>query len=180
MDKKNFTILLISTVVAAFLGAFIASFVVLKEHRQPRLVPFVSAGVQPPISYDEQEKIMEQQEKFFNKFDSDFDDIIKHSPAKAGFIYMNNSGLKTEETKDQYKIIVDLKPFNNDEKNVDVKVNGRTVSISADYKSKENHEFSSSQFHQTLMLPQKIDESAVKKERKGDSLIITIPKQVQK
>ena len=168
MDKKNFTILLVSTVLAAFLGAFWAVYLSRPPH--PPL------GMNPPMPIAEQEKMMEQQEDYFEKFNHDFDELVEHSPARGSFISINNAGLKTEETKDMYKIIVDLKPFNNDEKNVNVKTHGKTVSISAQYKSKDKNEYSSSQFHQELMLPTKIDANAVKEEKKGDSLIITIPK----
>lgn len=168
MEKKNFIILLLSTVTAAFLGAFWA--VHLSRPPHPPL------GMHSPDQLAEQEKIIEQQEEFFDKFNHNFDDFVEHTPAGASFIAMNNVGLKTEETKDNYKISVDLKPFNNDEKNVDVKTHGRTVSISAEYKSNDKQNFSSSQFHQTLTLPSKIKTNEIKKEKQGDYLVITLPK----
>lgn len=169
MDKKHFIILLLSTITAAFLGAFWA--VHLSRPPHPPL------GMKTPMQLEEQEKIMEQQEEFFEKFNHNFDDFVEHTPANASFIAMNNIGLKTEETKDAYKISVDLKPFNNDEKNVDVKTHGRTVSISAEYKSNDKQNFSSSKFHQTIMLPTKIETDEIKKEKKGDYLLITLPKE---
>lgn len=169
MDKKNFTILLLSTVLAAFLGAFWA--VHLSRPPHPPL------GMSSPQQLAEQEKIMEQQEEFFDKFNHNFDDFVEHTPAGASFIAMNNIGLKTEETKDAYKISVDLKPFNNDEKNVQIKTHGKTVTISADYKSKDKQNFSSSQFHQTLILPSKIEADEISKVKHGDSLVITLPKE---
>lgn len=168
MDKKNFTILLASTVLAAFLGAFWAVYLSRPPH--PPL------GVKPPMPIAEQEKMMAQQEDYFEKFNHDFDELVENSPTRGSFISINNFGLKTEETKDMYKIIVDLKPFNNDEKNVIVKVKGNTLHIKAQYKSENKHEYSSSQFHQALTFPSKIDANAIKQEKKDDSLIITIPK----
>lgn len=169
MDKKHFIILLLSTITAAFLGAFWA--VHLSRPPHPPL------GMKTPIQLEDQEKIMEQQEEFFEKFNHNFDDFIEYSPAGASFISMNNTGLKTEETKDAYKIMVDLKPFNNDEKNVHVKIKGNTVHISAEYNSKDKNNFSSSQFHQALMLPSKIDTEEIKQEKQGDSLVIILPKE---
>lgn len=168
MDKKHFIILLLSTITAAFLGAFWAVHLTKPPH--PPL------GMKTPMQLENQEKIMEQQEEFFEKFNHNFDDFVEHTPASASFIAMNNIGLKTEETKDAYKITVDLKPFNNDEKNVKVNVHGKTVSISAEYKSNDKEDFSSSQFHQTLMFPSRIKTEEIKQEKQGNSLIITIPK----
>lgn len=168
MDKKNFTILLVSTVLAAFLGAFWAVYLSRPPH--PPL------GMSSPMPIAEQEKMMDEQEEYLEKFNHDFDELVEHSPARGSFISINNAGLKTEETKNMYKIIVDLKPFNNDEKNVIIKVKGNTIHISAQYKSKDKNEYSSSQFHQALTFPTKINDKAIKQEKKGDSLIITIPK----
>lgn len=168
MDKKHFTILLLSTITAAFLGAFWA--VHLSKPPHPPL------GMKSPMQLEEQERIMEQQEEFFEKFNHNFDDFVEHTPASASFIAMNNIGLKTEETKDAYKITVDLKPFNKDEKNVKVNIHGKTVSISAEFKSKDKQNFSSSQFHQTLILPSKINTEKVKQEKLDDFLVITLPK----
>lgn len=70
----------------------------------------------------------------------------------SGFMFIgnnnqNSASIKTEDLKDSYKITVDLKPFNNDKKNIDVKVKDNIVSISAQYQSKDKNEFSSSQFY---------------------------------
>lgn len=168
MDKKHFIILLLSTITASFLGAFWAVYLSKPPH--PPL------GMTTPMQSEEQEKFIEQQEEFFEKFNHNFDDFVEHTPANASFIAMNNIGLKTEETKDAYKITVDLKPFNNDEKNVKVKIHGKTVSISAEFKSNDKQNFSSSQFHQTLILPSKINTKEIKQEKLDDSLVITLLK----
>lgn len=177
MNKKQFSILLISIVLAAFLGAFAASVFVF-GNRQPA----PPAGFGPAYIGDKPmmpDEILEHQKKLFDNFEKindDIENVVEHSPAGAGFVFVNNKGLKTEETKDAYKIIVDLKPFNKDEKNVDVKTLGNSIIISANYKSKDKNEFSSSQFYQSLSLPIKIDEKTVKKVKQGDSLVIIIPK----
>lgn len=190
MDKKNFVILLVSTLIAAFLGAFIASFAIYKMIMPPPPPPFgphldasfVMNGVRPPSpkdlneAFERNEKMVEQQEEFFDKFNDEVEDSFKHMPNTARFVYVNNSGLRTQETKDMYKVTVDLKPFNNDEKNVNVEVKNKTVTISAKYKSDDKKQFSSSQFFQTITLPSKIDSSLIKQEKKGNFLVITIPK----
>lgn len=185
MDRKKFLILLTCTVIAAFLGAFFASFLALGGPRAPhRPLPpaFMGEPQKPPMpgefenAMEKQENILDRDMEFFDRFDSDMEDLIEHSPNAAGFIQMNNIGLKTMETPKEYKIEIDLKPFGGNAKNVDVKVRGNIIKISAGYKSKDKNNYSSSQFYQAMTLPAKIDSSAVKQEKQDDLLIITIPK----
>lgn len=181
MDKRNFLILLTCTVIAAFSGAFVASVMMSKPPIPPP--PSFLGQHQPPQiqggfenAMEQQEKIFERDMEFFDRFESDMDDLIEQSPNSAGFIQMTNAGLKTSETPNEYKIEIDLKPFDKNEKNVNVKIKGNTVKISAGYKTKDKTNYNSSQFYQSITLPSKIDASAIKKEKQGDLLIITIPK----
>lgn len=157
MERNKFIILLFSTIIAAFFGSFLASYLILTP--QPVFVQTI-----PTLDMDKH---------FINQKPIPLDyPIFGNTLLNAG----NVTSIKTEETKDGYKIKVNLKPFNNDPKNVDVKIRGKKVSISAQYKSKTKEESSSSQFFQTLSLPEKIDLKSVKQEKEGDSLVITIPK----
>lgn len=184
MDKKSFIILLASTIIAAFLGAFIASAVFsdkpkpyrplyrpMTKQRQVHLKPNEVENV-----FEQQEEMLERDMRFFDRFDSDMDDLIKRSSNSTGFIQMNTAGLKTEETPSEYKIVVDLKPFGNNEKNVSVRTRGNVLKISAGYESNEKNNFNSSQFYQALTLPTKIEPRTIKKEIKGNRLTIIIPK----
>ncbi len=181
MDKKSFLILLSCTLIAGFLGALIAIYSL--KPRPVRIVPPMFGEFRRPPrpgdfedAMERQEKIFERDMKFFDKFESDMDDLIENSPNAAGFIQMNNAGLKTIETPKEYKIEIDLKPFGKNEKNVNLKIKGNTVKISAGYKSDDKNNYSSSQFYQALSLPGRIDAKAVKRVRKGDILTIIIPK----
>lgn len=189
MERDKFIILLASTVIAAFVGAFAASFMINLGGR-PAKPYFFPHMVERPLHSDldpgfgggmeQNEKMLEDQEKMLDKLDDSLENSmeegIEHAARHGGFFFMRTSGLKTQETKDLYRIIVDLKPFNNDMKNVDVRVKGKNITISAKYKSKNKNEFSSSQFYQTLTLPMKINVDAVKKQKQGDSLVILVPK----
>lgn len=159
MNKKQFIILLFSTCIAAFFGAFVA-------FRMVTMPP-------PPPPIMDTNQIVKQNEDFMNQ-----------PPMPANFMVFGNSflnagnvtSIKTEETKDGYLIKINLKPFNNEPKNVDVKVKGKHVSISANYKSKTQNQSSSSEFYQSLTLPSKIDDKAVTQKKEGNFLVITIPK----
>lgn len=186
MEKKNFVILLVSTALAAFLGSFLAPFFIFTIHKPmmpPPPHPFFERGpMHPPTPQDidrtikQNEKMMEEQEEFFDKMEDNFVDKMGTPPGQAHFIHINNTGLKTQETKDMYKIIVDLKPFDNNQKNVDVKIKGNSITISAKYESKNKNDFSSSQFYQSMTLPSKINPNGIKQQKEGNSLIVLIPK----
>lgn len=183
MDKKNFSILLICTISAAFLGAFLSSLIIFgRIHHHCDHHHFIGESLNQPISQDfeeafkDEEDTFQDQKKFFDNFNKD----VEKALTKAHFVYINNAGLKTQETKDLYKITLDLKPFNNDPKNVHIKVSDNKVFISAEYKSKDKEDFSSAQFNQTLILPSKISSDKIKQQQNGKLLIITIPKVIEK
>lgn len=182
MDKKDFSILLLSTVLAAFVGAFLASFIVLGRHPKFESSFMGAKTMEPSMSpsfeeyFNNPDRFMEKQQDFIDKFNNDFEDSIEKSLPKAGFVYFNNSGLKTQETKDAYKITIDLRPFNNDAKNVKFKLDDNRILISAQYKSNDKKNFNSAQFHQEMILPSKIEEDKITQQKKGNFLIITVPK----
>lgn len=193
MEKKNFIILLTGTVIAVFLGSFCASMVIFghSNHRFSHQMPFFARHMAQPImppeferAMEQNEKIIKQQEEFFDKIDDQLDEDsdmrpmppFGHNMRHASFVYMSNAGVQTQETKDFYKIIVDLKPFNNDSKNVEVKVKGNILTVEAKYKKKDKNDYTSAQVYQSLMLPEKIDVKMIKKQQQGDSLVITVPK----
>lgn len=159
MNKKQFIILLFSTCIAAFFGAFIAFRMVIPPSP-------------PPMIMDTND-IAKQSEDFMNQPPMPVDfTVFGNSFLNAG----NVTSIKTIETKDSYLIKVNLKPFNNDPKNIKVKVKGRHVSISANYKAKTENQSSSSEFYQSLTLPSKIDDKSVEQKQEGKFLVITIPK----
>jgi len=127
-------------------------------------------------SFDQSEKMLEDQDEVMNQVNKEIEDSIDHAPPLVPFVTVMNSGLKAVETNNSYKISIDLKPFNKDVKNVDVQLKGNKVFISASYKSKNNREFSSSSFRQVLTFPVKVDSLKVKQQKTGDFLVITIPK----
>lgn len=178
MERQKFIILLASTVIAAFLGAFVASVFVNGGHR--RHYNQFDVTPLPPVDFanvmQQHQKMMDQQEKFFDKMNDDIEDSIEKTSGYSSFGFMSNAGVNVQETKDLYKIIIDLKPFNNDTNNVDVKINGHNAVISAKYKSKDKNDYRSSEVYQSLTLPSKIDLKSIKKQKEGNSLVISIPK----
>lgn len=191
MDKKQFSILLISSVSLAFLGAFLGTIVAFKEigPKQMNQRPFPhfmkEQMEQPPMmdmSRDfvvpdaKTESLIEEQEKFIDKAEDDFEDMMEHAPTPARLVLITSGGINTQELKNAFKVTVDLRPFNNDEKNVKVNTHGDKIFVAAKYRTGQNGDFKSSQLHQMLTFPVKIDTTKIKKQKEGNSLVIIIPK----
>lgn len=182
MENKKFLILLLSTILAAFLGSFVAGRAMAKKAQmQP---DFVQAAVVYPDEMTKQfDMMMQNHQKIMEKMNKDMDAMIKEASDSANYITVNSkvssgnyTAVKTEETKDNYKITIALSSFDNNPDNVKIEVKGNKVVISAQCKSNDKNASSSSQFYQSLTLPEKIDANAIKKHQEGHSLIIEIPK----
>ena len=75
----------------------------------------------------------------------------------------------------EYKIIVDLKPIGENEKNVSVKLDDNTVTVSGAIDKKEHHREDIMNFSQSYYLDEKLLPDKISKERVGNKYIITIP-----
>lgn len=194
MDKKHFLILLGSVILAIFVSIFF-SFWVFFGHHRPSEPRFAHVMIAPPntayagdvdASFKEINKMMERQQKIIDKMNKDFANQMVATP--NNFVFVNDKVFKSndsvsitsEEFKDKYEITINLKPFNNDENNIKVNVKDKTVIISADYKSQGKKKSNSASLYQSFTLSSKIDPKEVKKDKKGDLLIITIPKKINK
>lgn len=186
MENKRFLILLLSTILAAFLGSFIAGRAVAKKaYVQPAFMPAVIAS--PEDISNEINAMMENHRRIMDKMNKDMDAMMKEASDSANYVTVNSkvssgsyTGIKTEETPNGYKITIALNSFDNNPDNVKIEVKGNKVIISAQYKSSDKKESTSSQFYQSLTLGEKIDESSIKKHQEGKFLIIEIPKKNKK
>lgn len=86
-----------------------------------------------------------------------------------------NHVIRLEQKGDEYKILVDLVPLNNDEKNVDVKANGNILTVKAAGIHGFGNKKSIMEFTQSYMFGDDVDLKNIKKERKGDMYVITVP-----
>lgn len=104
------------------------------------------------------------------EFNPDFQN--KKPIAKAPFI---NSVANLEEMPDSYKLYVNLRRFNNDEKNVKVDITKHSIKINGKFDSNKKGEQSSFVYKNELVLPREIEVSKVKKELVHGKLIYTLP-----
>ena len=88
---------------------------------------------------------------------------------------INPVKVETVQDGDEYKVVVDLKPFNGNEKNIKVDVSPNRVSLSGDSEAccKGSHKEVS--FSQTFSLPNRVDVTKVTKKKHGNKFVITLP-----
>lgn len=86
-----------------------------------------------------------------------------------------NHVIRLEQSDDEYKVLVDLVPLNDSEKNVDVRTNGNILTVRAAGLHGIGGRKSLVEFTQSYMFGNDVDLSKLTKERKGDMYIITIP-----
>jgi|GEM_PF-3028209 len=173
--SDRFVIKLLVGFLAIFLGVFLAFF-----------IAFSSIINNTGFAYSFNKDVFPKtSQEFFKNADQEFGRMFNESqivPIRfhKDLLKPENATFRTEETPKEYKIIVNLKSFGNDEKNVNFKADKNRITISAKYESnKDKNSYSSSSFFESFGIPGKIDNSKIIKERKGDNLIIVIPKNVE-
>ena len=75
----------------------------------------------------------------------------------------------------EYKVIVDLIPLDGNEKNISINIQGDELTISGNMDKKIRGTEKIINFTQTYFLDEKLEESKITREKKGDKYIVTIP-----
>ena len=105
------------TGLLVFLGAFAAFYVVTDWHYKRMLDPFVQMR--------KVDKMMMKEQQQARKL------IEKQAQKDFNFEKRTERFIRAEKDGDNYKIIIDLKPFDNDEKNVEVTTDGNVLTVTA-------------------------------------------------
>ena len=151
----------ILTGILVFLGAFAAFYVVTDWHYKRMLDPIVQMKKLDKMMMKEQK----QTEKMFeNQAIKDF-----------RFEKRTERFIRAEKDDDNYKIIIDLKPFDNDEKNVEVTTNGNVLTINAAGAVKKHGREHILRVSQSYSFNDDVDLSKLTKIREGNEYIIYIP-----
>lgn len=174
---KKFAIGLGIAFLAIFLASFLAFYLVFQQLTKNSHITYLRDD------FFDGDRFMTQMNEEFNNLEKQNQNFIFHHP----FIlkekdFPNYATIKTENNPTDYKVIINLKSFGNNEKNVNVKTEDNRLTIQAKYenKDKNHHLHNSSSFYQTVGLSEKINPSKIIKEKNGDMLTITIPKTISK
>ena len=124
------------------------------------------------------------------RMQEEMDRMFQHSFSRRGLggtgMFSSNMSFDAEldlkETKEGYEIIFDMKGL--DEEKIDIQINEHSITVKGEHNSQETEEnpnqyFSSrsfGSFMKTIPLPVDADTSKVKTEKKGDKLVIKLPK----
>lgn len=145
-----------------FLGSFLAFYLLVHQTMLNVLKP---AG----------HYFYKQERQFLNDFEKDFKKMDRMNKMNWKKAEEKVSAIQTVKNENEYVIVIDLKKFNNDERNITFDVNGKIITISGSIiKNKRNSE-NSYYFTESFEIPEKIDKADITKERIKNKYIITIP-----
>ena len=114
------------------------------------------------------EKLLKQQEKNFEQFEFELGEhpfVPKTRPMLVNLVKEN----------DEYKVIVDLKPLEGNENDVNVKIKDNVISVHGELENNTSLGERILSFSQSYYLDEKLNTDKITKEKKGDKYIITIP-----
>ncbi len=160
-EKSHHPILkFLGIVLATFIGAYLAFYFVVDTT--------FNRMMNPDYQIRKMEKMMRHQEKRLHKFE----DKMMENPFEPRMAPMLVNLVKES---DEYKVIVNLKPLDNNEKNVNVKLDNNIVTVSGEMEKNERGGERIMNFSQSFYLDEALNIDKMTKERKGDKYIITIP-----
>lgn len=143
------------------LGAFLAFYVVTDWHYKRMLDPVVQMRRMDRMIQKEEHQMHKMFEKELTK-----DKIIEH---KAGEI------IQVEKTDDVYKIIIDLKPFNNDERNVKITRDGDALTVGVAGEIKKHSKDLIVHLTQKFIFPDNAILDDISKFKEGNKYYIVVP-----
>ena len=147
--------------ILVFLGAFAAFYVVTDWHFKRMLDP----GVQ-----------MRKMEKMMMREQNRIDKMFKRETTRDYQLQKQaESFMRVEKNPDNYKIVIDLRPFDNNEQNVEVKANGNVLTVTAAGETKKHGHEMITRVSQNLMFDENVDLSKITKIREGNDYIIFVP-----
>ena len=159
-ERKEHWLKIVAIIIATFIGAFLAFYLAVD-------ISF-NRMMSPTYQMKKMEKLMKKEQKRFERME-------KHMGANPFEPKLAPMLVSLAKEPEEYKIIVDLRPLDNNENNVNVKLEGNVVTVSGEVEKKEEHREDIMSFSQSYYLDEKIEADKMTKERKGDNYIITIP-----
>ena len=145
-----------------FLGAFLAFYVLVHQtmlyfHRAKYNIPIITEKTIDNMEKQMQNSFKKMDDREFSKFKNKI------------------SAIQTLKYEDAYVIIVNLKPFNNNEENIRFSINGNIVTISGNViKNKYNGE-NAYYFTESFEIPEKIKINEIEKEKVDGKYVIILP-----
>ena len=148
-------------VLATFIGAYLAFYFVVDTT--------FNRMTSPEYQMKRMERMMRHQERKIHKFE---DRMLQQNPFDPAVAPMLVNLVKES---DEYKIVVDLKPLDGNEENVNVNLDNNMVTVSGRVEKNGRRGERIMNFSQAFYLDEKLEADKITKEKKGNKYIITIP-----
>lgn len=161
-NKKHCIMKFISIVLATFLGAFLAFYVVVDST--------IKNLTDPMRQMKKFDKMIEQQDREMMKMEKRF--------RKSTLTPFHKPIVSVDENQNEYVIVVNLKPFDNKKENVKITTKDDLITITGEVEKNKNNEERIMSFSQTFNLDEDAKISALQKKVVKDKYIITVPKKV--
>ena len=172
-DGNSEMIRMLSIALSSFLGAFLAMALLGRMIFQDNMIPkTLNQPADVKMSSSNNMSSFDEDE-MFREINRDFELMAPKfiTPIAVPKFHV----VKLEENSDNYKVIIDLKQFHDNEKNVVVDVKPNSVKISGKAAMKSENAQSSFSYFQEMPLYKKVDVDDVKKEKIGNNYVITLP-----
>jgi len=161
-EHKSHWLRTLGLILATLLGSFLA-FYFVADMRFNRMMD-------PAYQMKRMEKMMQREERSMKRFDDRFGEN-PFEPRMAPML------VNLVKEPGEYKVVVNLKPIGDNEKNVKVNLDDNVVTVSGEIEKKEHNREEITSFSQSYYLDEKLITDKISKERKGNKYIITIPYQ---
>ena len=161
-------------VLAAMLGGFFATYFVADQIHDKKSA----------INYHKAEQMMLQDYERMQKRElQEFEKLFRHFPThrfhedtfSVPDFMMNPIKVKTDFEDNAYRVIISLKPFQEDESKVTYNVRGHKLTVFGKSHIDEKNHKEDISFSQDFILPDNADIAKISKVKDGDSLVISVP-----
>ncbi|MBQ3642474.1 Hsp20/alpha crystallin family protein [bacterium] len=176
---KNLTKICVVSVLAAFLGGFLATYFVIDQIADRKFHhPYRHLHKMEKRIFDDADRMYKKEKKDFDRF---FNEKNFRMPdtMKNDFIFTDYSDnavkIETNYDNDKFDVIIGLKPFNNDESKIKYNISGRKLTVSGESQINDEGYREEIAFSQDFILPKNAQKDAVQKIKENQQLIISVP-----
>jgi hypothetical protein len=168
----------LAMVIAAFLGGFLAVYFVSSQAAERSFRHYVTLQ---DSQFDK--KMIKDIEKMHKKEMKHFDRLMNEMQAPQLFddnfgmkdIVLNPIKVKSEIEDNAFKVIVGLKPFQNDGNKINYNVTQRKLTVFGNSQVNDKNKQEDISFTQDFILPENADITNISKTKDGNKLVISVP-----
>lgn len=148
--------------LALFLASYLAVYYIMDQIRHAYYLPAVP---------------MEDIDRIINAQDRMFEREMGAFPMYKQALMHVKSPIETfkDDKNNEYKMIINLKPFNNNPKNINLDIQDNRVSVTGVGEKSGKNTDKVYSFSQSFLLPEKINVDKVTKEKSRHNYVITLP-----